>query len=723
MKKTKKILQAFIFSVLTIAIGGGAAPLHADPVIVDNADAAFSTVGAWNVTYKAIGFYGADYAYAYAGDGSSTATFTFQIPTSGNYEIAAQWPAHSSRAPDAPFTLINNGTTVDTIRVNQQVDGGQFNPLTGSNSSGAGIYALTAGVLEVTLSNDAAGKVAADAVRVTDMGATGNQAPDSVIDTPAGGVTNILVGQTVNFTGTGSDPEDGSSNLTYLWQFGSGSGIADSNVQDPGTVQFDNAGVFTVSFTVTDSQGLADPTPAQVTINVSTGGTTQDPVIVDNADAAFSTVGAWNVTYKAIGFYGADYAYAYAGDGSSTATFTFQIPTSGNYEIAAQWPAHSSRAPDAPFTLINNGTTVDTIRVNQQVDGGQFNPLTGSNSSGAGIYALTAGVLEVTLSNDAAGKVAADAVRVAPGGLKIVSPTNTDFLTSRDITVQASYSGFPSDWDIEFTLDGDTANPLPSEACVPAKPDARCVQLTNLSYDEHMINAYMIDQNGVPQPYEDAVSFVIGFYYVGFGDSVTRGSHDDIAADDVSNDGRDSGGGYEPILNNLLSNATGFPHTVKNEGISGNLSSDGVNRIAATLAAHPNANYFLIMFGTNDAKNAPPVSTANFQNNMQQIIDAVVAAGKAPYLAKIPYMLGSSSTGPQFTDPDNAAENLLIIEYNQIIDQLAANNGIPVTPPDFYNYFRDNYFFDGASEYGDNIHPNGLGYQGMADMWAMAILP
>jgi lysophospholipase L1-like esterase len=332
-------------------------------------------------------------------------------------------------------------------------------------------------------------------------------------------------------------------------------------------------------------------------------------------------------------------------------------------------------------------------------------------------------VLEVTLSNDAGGKVAADAVRVTPGGLRIVSPANTDFLTSQDIVVQVSYSGFPTGWDVEFTLDGDSANPLPAQACVPATSNTRCLQLTQLSYDEHIIDAYMIDQNGEPQSFTDRVGFVIGIYYVGFGDSVTRGSQDDIASDDVSTDGRDSGGGYEPILNNLLSNATGFPHTIKNEGVSGNLSSDGVNRIAATLAAHPQANFFLIMFGTNDAKSVPPVSTAVFQNNMQQIIDAVFAAGKVPYLAKIPFLLGSSSTGPQFTDPDNADENMLIIQYNQIIDQLAFDNGVPVTPPDFYNHFRDNYFFDGASQYGDNIHPNGTGYQWMADMWSTAIWP
>jgi hypothetical protein len=150
-------------------------PPPTDEEIIDNRDGGFSRAGIWHASATAVGFYGSDYLYAYGGDGSATATFTFDIPADGNYQIAAQWPAHSSRAPDAPFTLINNGTVVDTVRVNQRIDGGAFNPLVGPGGTGGpGIYTLSAGVLEVTLSNDAAGKVAADAVQVASMGSAGD---------------------------------------------------------------------------------------------------------------------------------------------------------------------------------------------------------------------------------------------------------------------------------------------------------------------------------------------------------------------------------------------------------------------------------------------------------------------------------------------------------------------------------------------------------------------
>ena len=94
-----------------------------------------------------------------------------------------------------------------------------------------------------------------------------NQAPDGVINTPGSGDLSINVGDTLNFTGTGSDP-DGNLPLTYHWSFGAGSGIADANIKDPGSKQFNNAGAFTVSFTVTDSLGLADPVPAVSIITV-----------------------------------------------------------------------------------------------------------------------------------------------------------------------------------------------------------------------------------------------------------------------------------------------------------------------------------------------------------------------------------------------------------------------------------------------------------------------
>ena len=105
----------------------------------------------------------------------------------------------------------------------------------------------------------------------------GNQAPDSVITSPTSNI-NIAPGGTVNFTGSGSDP-DNNVPLTYRWNFGAGSGIPDSTAQNPGLVQFTNPGIYTVSFTVTDSLGLADPTPATRVISVTLPQTELEPEV------------------------------------------------------------------------------------------------------------------------------------------------------------------------------------------------------------------------------------------------------------------------------------------------------------------------------------------------------------------------------------------------------------------------------------------------------------
>ncbi|MBS1158362.1 MAG: domain containing protein, partial [Proteobacteria bacterium] len=92
-----------------------------------------------------------------------------------------------------------------------------------------------------------------------------SQPPLAAINAPAGNVS-IVQGQTVSFQGSGSDP-DNNLPLTYSWSFPGGT-PASSTAQNPGPVTFGTLGVFTVSFTVTDSTGLASP-PVTRTVTVT----------------------------------------------------------------------------------------------------------------------------------------------------------------------------------------------------------------------------------------------------------------------------------------------------------------------------------------------------------------------------------------------------------------------------------------------------------------------
>ncbi len=92
---------------------------------------------------------------------------------------------------------------------------------------------------------------------------SGNDGPNGTISSPSTGGT-IYAGQSINFTGSAEDP-DGNA-LRYRWNFGSG--IPDSTAKNPGKVHFDVPGTYHVTFTVTDSLGLADPQPASLLIMV-----------------------------------------------------------------------------------------------------------------------------------------------------------------------------------------------------------------------------------------------------------------------------------------------------------------------------------------------------------------------------------------------------------------------------------------------------------------------
>jgi chitodextrinase len=112
-----------------------------------------------------------------------------------------------------------------------------------------------------------------DAIFVTPRTDTGtpaheNNPPDATIDQPSADVT-IAPGESVYFSGSASDPDD--DPVTVLWDFGDG--ISSTSLV-PGNHTYTDAGVYTVTLTATDDQGLADPTPPTRTVTVMTSAPT-----------------------------------------------------------------------------------------------------------------------------------------------------------------------------------------------------------------------------------------------------------------------------------------------------------------------------------------------------------------------------------------------------------------------------------------------------------------
>ena len=237
----------------------------------------------------------------------------------------------------------------------------------------------------------------------------------------------------------------------------------------------------------------------------------------------------------------------------------------------------------------------------------------------------------------------------------------------------------------------------------------------------HEVRAYALDGSsqrisGVGSVDVNPGIGVNGYYLVGFGDSITDGVLDDVATDDISLDGRNTSGGYEPVLNNLLTAYYSKPVTVVDEGYPENTTPQGWAKIATSLNRTQGSQTYLVMFGTNDALQSlaePPgldcypgqsCYIGSYKEAMQGIIDAVISTSQDAYLAKVPPIIGNSTL------------NTVIQQFNRVLDQLVTDNawtGLVYAGPDFYTYFTNNPGKMGP----DHIHPNGAGYAAMGQLW------
>ena len=99
--------------------------------------------------------------------------------------------------------------------------------------------------------------------------------PAAAISAPADG-TSVSTGQMVAFKG-GCTADKAVTGVQTSWDFGSGSGIADSTQANP-SVSFKNAGSYTVTLSCTDSAGSSTATVTVKVTSPSSGGGSLDIV-------------------------------------------------------------------------------------------------------------------------------------------------------------------------------------------------------------------------------------------------------------------------------------------------------------------------------------------------------------------------------------------------------------------------------------------------------------
>ncbi|OGS81703.1 MAG: hypothetical protein A2061_08415 [Gallionellales bacterium GWA2_59_43] len=153
----------------------------------------------------------------------------------------------------------------------------------------------TVGTFTVSFTvTDSLGLVSTAVTRMITVTSPANQAPTATISAPTGNVT-VTQGGTVTFQGSGTDP-DGNTPLTYSWDFGGGA--TNSTQQNPGAVTFNTVGTFTVSFTVTDSLGLAS-TAVTRTVTVTAVGQQQPVAVIEEPKQDLTIVQGRSVEFHA----------------------------------------------------------------------------------------------------------------------------------------------------------------------------------------------------------------------------------------------------------------------------------------------------------------------------------------------------------------------------------------------------------------------------------------
>jgi acyl-CoA thioesterase-1 len=158
-----------------------------------------------------------------------------------------------------------------------------------------------------------------------------------------------------------------------------------------------------------------------------------------------------------------------------------------------------------------------------------------------------------------------------------------------------------------------------------------------------------------------------------FGDSLTAGY------------GADDGESYPDFLQKDLDDA-GYHYRVVNEGVSGNTTKDGVDRLSEVKALHPAV--VVLEFGGNDGLRGIKVQT--MRTNLATMIAGLQQAGAKVVLAGI--------TLPPDYGPD------YVTAFTNTYPQLARKYDVPVLP----FLLKNVYGIQGLMQ-GDNIHATDRG--------------
>ena len=198
------------------------------------------------------------------------------------------------------------------------------------------------------------------------------------------------------------------------------------------------------------------------------------------------------------------------------------------------------------------------------------------------------------------------------------------------------------------------------------------------SRQSSMENPRLISAPSKPEPAADTKPADSRPAIVCFGDSLTAGY------------GTDPGQSYPDYMQALL-DSKGYAYHVVNQGISGNTSKDGLERIDRVTALHP--ALVVVEFGGNDGLRGLPLEQT--QKNIAGIVDDLQQSGTKVALAGI--------TLPPDYGPD------YIAKFNAMYTALARQYHVPLLP-----FLLQNVYGVSGSMQDDSTHATAQGNKQVA---------
>jgi acyl-CoA thioesterase I len=147
-----------------------------------------------------------------------------------------------------------------------------------------------------------------------------------------------------------------------------------------------------------------------------------------------------------------------------------------------------------------------------------------------------------------------------------------------------------------------------------------------------------------------------------------------------------------PALLQQRVTAAGYLHRVVNAGVSGDTSSDAVQRLDATLL--PETRVLIVALGANDGLRGVPIAT--LRRNLETIIERAQTRGVKVLLCGME------------TPPSRGWDYSL--QFHRVFPELAARYGVPLMP-----FLLTGVVLNPDYNLEDGFHPNAAGHRRIAD--------